>query len=68
MLSLNTLLEDLLLWRSLYVAGRMHKPVATLQEDPRVTVAADVNRRAAVTAALLLQEQRFTMEVRSFEG
>ena len=48
------LVRDLLTWETLYVAGRMHKPVATLAADTRVSTAADANLRSALAAALLL--------------
>ena len=48
------LVRDLLTWETLYVAGRMHKPVATLAADDRVATAADANLRSALAAALLL--------------
>ena len=38
----------------MYVAGRMHKPVATLTADARIATAADANLRAALACALLL--------------
>ena len=41
-------------WDALYVAGRMHKPVATLASDGRVAAAAEGNLRAALACALLL--------------
>ena len=47
-------MRDLVTWETLYVAGRMHKPVATLASDTRVATAADANLRAALACALLL--------------
>ena len=52
--ALPTLLRDLRDWDALYVAGRMHKPVATLRADARVAAAAEGNLRAALACALLL--------------
>jgi translocator assembly and maintenance protein 41 len=49
-----TLLRDLRDWDALYVAGRMHKPVATLRADARVAAAAEGNLKAALACALLL--------------
>jgi hypothetical protein len=55
-------LRDLLDWEFLYLAGRMHKPVATLTCCPRITEAQAQNQKAAVAAALLLLPQHFTWE------
>ena len=50
--------EDLSHWNSLYVAGRMQKPVMTLRSDARVVAAAADNLRCALAAALLLLPAR----------
>eukprot|EP00753_Platysulcus_tardus_P003184 PLAT1230.1.p1 GENE.PLAT1230.1~~PLAT1230.1.p1 ORF type:complete len:334 (-),score=77.80 PLAT1230.1:185-1186(-) len=50
------LVDDLLHWRWLYAAGRMHKPVAVLQSDEEVLHAAGVNLRSALAAAVLLAD------------
>jgi translocator assembly and maintenance protein 41 len=52
--ALPTLLRDLRDWDALYVAGRMHKPVATLRADGRVAAAAEGNLVSALACALLL--------------
>ena len=54
--------DDLLTWRTLYVAGRLHKPVKVLESDPSLQAALNANLCAAVTASLLLLPQRFTEE------
>lgn len=47
--------EDLCNWTSLYLSGRLHKPVMFLHECPSMTNALLTNlRSAAATAALLL--------------
>lgn len=40
--SVNKLAEDLTDWRHLYIAGRLHKPVITLQPDDEVETALQV--------------------------
>ena len=54
MIRTSSLLSDLAQWDTLYVAGRMRKPVATLAADERVAAASDGNLRAALACALLL--------------
>ena len=58
--NLDTLCTDLSEWRTLYLAGRLHKPVKILRDDPRVRLANQVNLLSAVRTALLLQPERFT--------
>ena len=65
--ALPTLLRDLRHWDALYVAGRMHKPVATLRADPRVDAAAQGNLAAALACALLLLPVR-TAQARPARG
>lgn len=52
--SIDALVDDLTCWSSLYLAGRMHKPVQTLSADSEVEAAARTNLRSAVGAALLM--------------
>ena len=55
------LLDDLLTWRHLYAAGRLHKPVRVLScGAPRLLAAARENLRHALRAALLQLPRRFT--------
>jgi mitochondrial translocator assembly and maintenance protein 41 len=55
------LLDDLLHWRHLYVAGRLHKPVRLLAcTQPAILAAARENLRHALRAALLMLPARFT--------
>jgi translocator assembly and maintenance protein 41 len=53
--SVDALIDDLLHWTHLYLAGRMHKPTQVLISAPEVEAAARVNLRSAAAAALLLQ-------------
>ena len=62
--------DDLEHWSSLYVAGRMHKPVSVLREHADTAALAAANHRAALTAALLMlpaefSEQELYLEVGS---
>ena len=63
---MDTLCEDLLDWRTLYVAGRMHKPVRILRQDPRVLLANQVNLASVLRVALLSLPEEFT-EVQLWE-
>lgn len=59
-IDIDTLCNDLLEWQTLYVSGRMHKPVAMLLADPRVRLAQQVNLASALRVALLLLPETFT--------
>ncbi|KAH8268019.1 hypothetical protein KR018_006366 [Drosophila ironensis] len=55
--------EDLLDWRHLYLAGRLHKPVTDLvnpADNPRLKAALDSNLVSALQVALLLLPEKFT--------
>eukprot|EP01103_Thecamoeba_quadrilineata_P005128 TRINITY_DN1496_c0_g1_i6.p1 TRINITY_DN1496_c0_g1~~TRINITY_DN1496_c0_g1_i6.p1 ORF type:complete len:309 (+),score=73.81 TRINITY_DN1496_c0_g1_i6:216-1142(+) len=54
------LCEDLREWKTLYVSGRLHKPVLVLQDDEKISSANIINLRAAVAAALLLLPHKFS--------
>lgn len=56
------LLDDLLNWTYLYVAGRLHKPVELLQNpvSEKISAALIENRRSAVHMALLRQPETFS--------
>ena len=56
----SALLSDLLNWDTLYIAGRLHKPVLLVKSTPEIDEAIEVNRRHAVRAALLLMPKIFT--------
>lgn len=58
--NLDTLCRDLSEWDTLYLAGRLHKPVKILRDDPRVRLANQINLISAVRTALLLLPSEFT--------
>ncbi|KAH6673827.1 mitochondrial matrix Mmp37-domain-containing protein [Halenospora varia] len=60
--NLDTLCTDLSEWSTLYLAGRLQKPVKILRDDPRVRLANQVNLISALRTALLLLPPSFTEE------
>ncbi|KAJ7935659.1 mitochondrial matrix Mmp37-domain-containing protein [Mycena leptocephala] len=64
--SVDNLCSDLLNWRSLYLAGRMHKPLRIINDDARVRLTQQVNLTSAVRAALLTLPADFS-ETQLFE-
>ena len=58
--NLDTLYKDLSEWDSLYLAGRLQKPVKILRDDPRIRLANQINLISAIRTALLLLPERFT--------
>lgn len=56
------LIADLIDWESLYVAGRLHKPVRLIYQAKNVEMkdALALNLRSACRAALLLLPERFS--------
>lgn len=58
--NLDTLCTDLSEWTTLYIAGRLQKPVKILRDDPRVRLANQVNLISALRTALLLLPETFT--------
>lgn len=64
-ISTADLLNDLLDWETLYIAGRLHKPTLLLhqaKENVDLANALQMNTASALHAALLLQAERFTEE------
>ncbi len=57
--NLDTLCRDLSEWDTLYLAGRLQKPVKILRDDARVRLANQVNLISAVRTALLLLPPSF---------
>ncbi|KAG5635040.1 hypothetical protein H0H81_012624 [Sphagnurus paluster] len=51
--TIDNLCADLLNWNTLYLAGRMHKPLRIIKDDARVRLTQQVNLTSAVRAALL---------------
>ncbi|ERS97543.1 hypothetical protein HMPREF1624_05712 [Sporothrix schenckii ATCC 58251] len=58
--NLDTLCADLSEWQTLYLAGRLHKPVKILRDDARVRLANQINLLSALRTALLLLPPAFT--------
>ncbi|KAI9830832.1 MAG: hypothetical protein M1819_005357 [Sarea resinae] len=58
--NLDTLCRDLSEWDTLYLAGRLQKPVKILRDNPRVRLANQINLLSAVRVALLLLPPKFT--------
>ena len=50
------LIRELHTWDTLYIAGRMHKPLLVLQDDEDIDVANRANRDSALRAALLFSK------------
>lgn len=59
-IGVDDLCTDLLDWETLYVSGRMHKPVALITSDARVRLAQQVNLASALRTALLLLPREFS--------
>lgn len=57
---LDTLERDLTQWDTLYLAGRLHKPVKILRDDPKIRLANQINLLSALRTALLLLPPKFT--------
>ncbi|KAF8073701.1 mitochondrial matrix Mmp37-domain-containing protein [Lyophyllum atratum] len=57
--SIDNLCSDLLNWKTLYLAGRMHKPLRIIKDDARVRLTQQVNLTSAVRTALLTLPHEF---------
>jgi translocator assembly and maintenance protein 41 len=57
--TLDTLKRDLREWDTLYLAGRLHKPVKILRDNPQVRIANQINLLSALRTALLLLPETF---------
>ena len=58
--NLDTLCNDLTQWNTLYLAGRLQKPVKILRDHPNVRLANQFNLLSAMRVALLLLPGEFT--------
>ena len=58
--NLDTIARDLSEWDTLYIAGRLQKPVKILRDDPRIRLANQINLISAVRTALLMLPAKFT--------
>ncbi|CAN6606901.1 phosphatidate cytidylyltransferase, mitochondrial [Trichomonascus vanleenenianus] len=58
--NMDTLLTDLADWSTLYMAGRLHKPVKILRDEPRLRFVNQANLISVLRASLLLLPERFT--------
>lgn len=58
--NLDTMSTDLEQWTTLYIAGRLQKPVKILRDDPKVRLANQKNLVSALRTALLLLPPDFT--------
>lgn len=58
--NLDTICRDLTEWDTLYLAGRLQKPVKILRDDPKVRLANQINLMSAVRTALLMLPEQFT--------
>ncbi|XP_074169081.1 phosphatidate cytidylyltransferase, mitochondrial isoform X3 [Rhinolophus sinicus] len=63
-ISTRVLIEDLLNWSNLYIAGRLQKPVkiVAMNENVALRSALDKNLKSAVTAAFLMLPESFSEE------
>lgn len=58
--SIDRMLDDLENWRTLYLAGRMHKPVQILRSEDRIGHAQKINLISAMSLALMLLPKTFS--------
>ncbi|KAL7418097.1 mitochondrial matrix Mmp37-domain-containing protein [Mrakia frigida] len=58
--TMDHLCKDLIEWQTLYLSGRMHKPIRIIKDDPRVKLANQVNLASALRVALLTLPENFS--------
>ncbi|KAL2091541.1 hypothetical protein ACEWY4_013804 [Coilia grayii] len=63
-ISTETLIDDLMHWKTMYIAGRLHKPVRILLqgESGKLQAALLGNLKSAVTASFLMLPESFSEE------
>ncbi|XP_070758960.1 phosphatidate cytidylyltransferase, mitochondrial isoform X3 [Enoplosus armatus] len=63
-ISTESLIDDLMHWKTMYVAGRLHKPVKMLvqSDNGKLRAALVANLKSAVTASFLMLPESFTEE------
>lgn len=67
--SMDTLLRDLVEWDSLYLAGRLQKPVAYLVDpSPELRVANQYNLTSAAVVGMLMLGQRKFLELEFYQS
>ncbi|TID14902.1 hypothetical protein CANINC_004573 [Pichia inconspicua] len=64
--SIDALRRDLQNWETLYMAGRLHKPVAIIDNNPQLSILNQFNLTNAVKLALLLHDGRTISEKELF--
>lgn len=57
--TVDNLCSDLLQWNTLYLSGRMHKPIRIIKDDARVRLTQQVNLVSALRVALLTLPEHF---------
>jgi translocator assembly and maintenance protein 41 len=57
---MHDLVQDILDWKRFYLSGRLQKPVHMLVDNLDIEDVNSVNKRAAISAALLLLPSKFT--------
>ncbi|KAG4301902.1 hypothetical protein PCANB_002093 [Pneumocystis canis] len=58
--TIDDLCQELIEWNTLYLSGRMHKPIKILKDEPRVKIAYRMNLIAALRVAMLLLPEKFS--------
>lgn len=58
--NMDVMLRDLHEWDTLYLAGRLHKPVKILRDEPRVRFVNQANLISAIRTALLILPEEFS--------
>lgn len=58
--NMDTMLSDVSKWDTLYLAGRLHKPVKILRDEPRMRFVNQANLINAVRTALLILPEEFS--------